>query len=259
MLFSLTKILSAFLMPPLSLLVLSGLGIVLLKSHPRLSRALLVTSWLFLFILSMPVVAGALRRSAETIPAFTPTMPLPPADVIVVLAGSVYRKAPEYGGDTVDGYVLERLRYAAKLHRQTGKPILLTGGSTHGDTIPESRAMKASLEHDFHIPVQWLEEQSRTTQENASYSAAILRKQGIRTVYLVTHATHMPRALRAFTQEGIQVVPMPTMFATSQRWRVLNFLPTSGSLESTATIIHEWVGQMWYVFASDWLRPHQGK
>jgi uncharacterized SAM-binding protein YcdF (DUF218 family) len=253
MLFSLTKILSAFLMPPLNLLMLGGLGILLLKSYPRLARALLVTSWLLLFIFSMPVVAGVLRRSVETIPALAPSTSLPPAEAIVVLAGGVYRKAPEYGGDTVDGYVLERLRYVAKLYRQTHKPILVTGGSTHGDSIPESRAMKDSLENDFHIPVQWIEEQSRTTQENASYSAAILRKQGIHTVYLVTHATHMPRALQAFIQEGLQVVPAPTMFSTAQRWRVLSFLPTSGSLDSTAATIHEWVGQVWYVFANDWL------
>jgi uncharacterized SAM-binding protein YcdF (DUF218 family) len=113
--------------------------------------------------------------------------------------------------------------------------------------------MKDSLENDFHVPVQWIEEQARTTQENASYSATILRKQGIRTVYLVTHAMHMPRALQAFTQEGIQVIPTPTMFATPQRWRVLSFLPNSGSLDSTAAIIHEWVGQMWYVFTRNLL------
>jgi uncharacterized SAM-binding protein YcdF (DUF218 family) len=199
--------------------------------------------------MSMPVIAGALRRSTETVPALAPNASLPPADAIVVLAGGIYRKAPEYGGDTVDGYVLERLRYAAKLYRQTGKPILVTGGSTYGDTIPESQAMKESLESDFHVPVQWIEEQSRTTQENASYSAALLHKQGVRTVYLVTHATHMPRAIQAFTQEGIQVVPTPTMFATLRKRRTLDFLPNSGSLDTTANIIHEWAGRLWYFFA----------
>jgi uncharacterized SAM-binding protein YcdF (DUF218 family) len=253
MLFALTKILKVFLLPPLNFLLVSGMGILLLKSRPRLARLLLIASWLLLFTFSLPVVSSALRRGAETIPSLASSALLPPAEAIVVLAGGVYRKAPEYDGDTVDGYVLERLRYAAKLYRQTGKPILVTGGSTHGDTIPESRAMKDSLENDFHVPVQWIEEQSRTTQENANYSAEILHKQGIRTIYLVTHATHMPRALRAFTREGLQVVPAPTMFATSSRWRVTSFLPSSGSLQTTATVMHEWVGQLWYALAGRFL------
>ncbi len=46
----------------------------------------------------------------------------------MVLGGGRYRDAPEYGNDTVGEYTLVRLRYAAKLHRETGFPLLVTGG-----------------------------------------------------------------------------------------------------------------------------------
>jgi uncharacterized SAM-binding protein YcdF (DUF218 family) len=259
MFFSFTKIASIFLMPPLNLLVVSGIGFLLLKSRPRFARALLIASWLLLYVFSMPFIVGAVRRGAETTPALEPTAPLPPADAIVILAGGIYVNAPEYGGDTVDGYVLERLRYAVHLYRRTGKPILVTGGSTHRDTTPESQVMKESLEQDFQVPVRWIEAQSRTTQENASFSAALLRNQGVHTIYLVTHALHMPRARQAFEQEGFQVVPAPTMFATSRkRQRIQSFLPHSGSLNSTATLFHEGVGRLWYFFAGNVLWGNGG-
>jgi uncharacterized SAM-binding protein YcdF (DUF218 family) len=43
------------------------------------------------------------------------------------------------------------------------------------------------------IDAKWLGEQSNTTQENALQSTQILKKEGIKTIYLVTHFWHMPR------------------------------------------------------------------
>src|SRR3954466_12212342 len=72
--------------------------------------------------------------------------PLPQADAIVVLSGGLYYKAPEYGGDTVNNYVLERMRYAVQLYRLTGKPVLVTGGSWRDGARPEADTMKESFE-----------------------------------------------------------------------------------------------------------------
>jgi uncharacterized SAM-binding protein YcdF (DUF218 family) len=248
MFFLATKIIDTLVLPPLNLLILSGIGLLVLKTRPRLGRSLIVISWLLLYALSTPLVVRPLRQLLETAPPLQPAEALPDADAIVVLAGGVYIEAPEYGDDTVNGYVLERLRYAARLYRLTGKPILVTGGSTHANTLPESHVMKESLIQDFHVPVQWVEDQSQNTLENARFSAAILQEQGIRRVYLVTHALHMPRARAAFAQAGLDVIPAPTLFATRPGRPLLTLLPNSSTLALSSIILHEWIGRVWYLF-----------
>jgi uncharacterized SAM-binding protein YcdF (DUF218 family) len=243
-----TKIIAAFLLPPLNLLVLSGLGILLLTSRPRLGRRLIVVSWLLLYALSLPAIGGALLRSLEHTSPLPPAGALPDADAIVVLSGGIYLKAPEYGQDTVGGHVLERLRYAARLHRLTGKPILVTGGNPQDAAIAEGDAMREALVNDFHVPVQWVENQSKTTRENALFSASLLQKHGIHRIYLVTHAAHMPRAQAAFERAGFQVIPAPTMFTTKRDKvdpRVL--LPNPSTLLLSYYAMHEWIGQLWYL------------
>lgn len=244
----LTKVVSTFLLPPLNLLLLLLLGIFLLPKRPHLARRVLIVTGLLLYLFSTPIIVGSIRQCFETDPPLDPTATLPAADAIVVLAGGLYRKAPEYGGDTVDGYVLERLRYAAWLYRRIDKPILVTGGSWREGVRPEAHAMKESLEEDFHIPVRWVEDQSRNTSENAQLSAAILQKHGVHTIYLVTHALHMPRARAAFEGVGLQVVPAPTLFAVRDRVTVLQFLPQGSSFEGSSAVFYEVLGRLWYAW-----------
>jgi hypothetical protein len=82
-----TKLISAFLLLPLNLLVLSTLGLVLLTRHPRLGRLTLITTSLLWYVVSTPILVDTLRKQAETIPSLDPTAPLPQADAIVVLSG----------------------------------------------------------------------------------------------------------------------------------------------------------------------------
>ena len=242
----LTKLVSAFLLPPLSLFLLILIGIFLLPRRPHVARKVFLVTGLFLYLFSSPIIVGAVRQYCETIPPLDPMATLPEADAIVVLAGGLYRKAPEYGEDTVNGYVPERLRYAARLYRLTGKPILVTGGSWEEGVRPEAQAMKASFEQDFHIPVYWVEDQSRNTFENAEFSAPILRQHGIHIIYLVTHALHMPRARAAFERTGVRVIPAPTLFAVRDELTIFHFLPQGSSFTMSASLFYEAIGRLWY-------------
>jgi uncharacterized SAM-binding protein YcdF (DUF218 family) len=58
--------------------------------------------------------------------------------------------------------------------------------------------MKLVLEQELGLSPRWLEGQSNTTQENAKFSARILKDEGIKTIYLVTHFWHMPQAKTVF-------------------------------------------------------------
>ena len=109
--------------------------------------------------------------------------------------------------------------------------------------------MKEALVDDFRVPVVWTEEHSRTTWENAEYSKAILDREAIGRVYLVTHAWHMPRAVNAFKAVGLDPVPAPTGFASTSSTseaRLLLWLPSARALSDSALALHEHLGLLWY-------------
>jgi len=241
-----TNLIGAFLLPPLNLLLAALAGLFLSRSRPRLGRALLAGSLALLWLCATPYVAGgALRLLESSIKAVDPITQ--PADAIVVLGGGTYFNAPEYGGiDTVSDPSLVRLRYAARLQRETGKPILVTGGKPLGNETSEAQQMKAVLEKEFNVPVQWTEDASDNTLENARYSYQLLQKSGIKRIYLVTHAWHMPRSAMAFQAAGFEVIPAPLAFTTHFRTDLLSFVPDAGSLGGSRTFMHELIGLLWY-------------
>jgi hypothetical protein len=128
------------------------------------------------------------------------------------------------------------------------------GGSVPGGEIAEAdtslaQIMQESLLRDFNMQPRWIETTSRTTHENAIFSAPILKADGVNTVYLVTHAWHMPRAKAAFEATGITVIPAPTRFVTPPVWELKEFVLTFGSLQNSYFAFHEWIGLVWYSLA----------
>lgn len=240
-----TNLVALLLMPPGCLLVIGAFGLLLLRRPRGLGIALLSLSWLALYALSMPYVGKALVRSLE--PPYVEPASTARADAIVVLGGGMYYDAPEFGGaDTVNPQVLARLRYAARLHAQTHAPVLVAGGSPRGAGTAEAAAMKRVLEEEYRVPVRWAETASRNTDENARFSYRMVHGAGVKTVYLVTHAWHMPRARASFERAGFDVIPAPTLFKTSGPRTVIDFLPSSEGLKDSGIYFHEAIGRAWY-------------
>ncbi len=239
-----TNLVSAFLLPPLNLILLGALGVLLLTHHPRLGRFLLASTLVLLYIISTPFIAETMLQKLET--PYVADSVNSEGQVIVVLGGGTYFNAVEYGGDTVSRYSLERIRYTAHLHQLTGKSILVTGGAPLGNISSEAEQMKSVLENEFRTPVKWVEGSSNNTHENAYKSYEILKKDGITHIMLVTHAWHMPRAMREFERAGFQVTPAPTAFTTRYRTDGLAYLPTASALQQSRIFIHEVIGMLWY-------------
>lgn len=244
-----TNAVAAWLIPPGCLLLLAAWGLFRARRHPRSGKALVTLALLSLWLLSTPWMARTLLGGLASAPA--DPMQAPPAHAIVVLGGGKYYAPPEYGGiDTVNSAALVRLRYAAHLHRLTGQPLLVTGGSPEGSPVSEAQAMKAVLENEFKIPVRWTESASFNTRENARASYNLLKTPGIRRIYLVTHAWHMPRAQREFTQAGFTVVPAPTIHTTHFNFTLLDCLPQTEALHQSGLFFHEAIGLALYQLKS---------
>lgn len=240
-----TNFISAFLLPPLSLLLIAAIGLLLRNKRPRIARTLLTVAVTLLWLLSTPYLAETLLHQLEGKPQAADTSKIQ-ADAIVVLGGGTYFQAPEYGGDTISDASLQRLRYAAKLHRETGKPILVTGGKPLGNALSEGQQMKQVMEQEFNVPVRWVESESDNTLQSAQMSYTALKSSGIKRIYLVTHAWHMPRSVRTFQAAGFEVVPAPTAFTTRYRTDLLAFVPNAHALRDSRIFMHEMIGMLWY-------------
>jgi uncharacterized SAM-binding protein YcdF (DUF218 family) len=237
-LFMLRKLLAGLVLPPTGPLLLAIAGALLVRRWPRLGRVMLWSGLLILLALSLHPVADLLLRLAnESAPVRIEDART--AQAVVILGCCVRREALEYGGDTLGRLALERVRYGAKLARETGLPVLVSGGTVYGDTATEASLMRAALEQELNVPVRWAEDRSRNTHENARFSAAMLRRDGVRRVVLVTHGFHMRRARAEFVAAGLEVVPAPTLIPRFMIASPFDFLPSVGALQGSYYALHE--------------------
>ncbi len=239
--------LKQLLLPPANLFLLALFGLAILRRRPGLGRFLMGFAFLALYAMSMPLVGGALIRGVQEGEALTRFDH--DSGAIVVLGSSNHTNAAEYDGDTVGSTSLTRLRYGVRLHRLTGKPLLVTGGRGHGDHPSEGEAMAQALDLSFGVAAQWIETRSANTYENAVNSAAILHPLGITRIYLLTHGWHMRRAAAAFEAVGFDVIPAPTMLFSASEASAYSLIPSANGLNASATAFYEVLALAWYRLA----------
>ena len=242
---SLRVIATDLLVPPISLLLAVLIGSSIGRRFGLIGRFLRWAGLLGLLILAMPVAGGSLTIALEQdLPLTPPPGSLPQA--IVILAGDVSHSGTQDLILHLGSLSLERVRSGAALYRRTGLPILVSGGSLHEGEQPLAALMADSLVHDFGVPVRWTEVASQDTWENAHMSAAILRGQGIRSVYVVTQAWHMRRAILAFADAGITVTAAPPWLDRLPTPLVVDFVPVVSGWQTSYFALHEWIGCAYY-------------
>ena len=231
------------LLPPGGLLLLLLLGWWLRRRSPRLAALCFVTGFGGLWLMSLPIVGEWTARAVEREPALAearwPKLS-GQAGAIVVLGAGREQNDPAWGGDQPGYVALERLRYAARVAKASGLPILTSGGLHYGQPPSEAMLGAEVLQRDLGVATRWLEERSRTTWENAVFSAEMLRSAGIERVVLVTSAAHMPRSRWCFEQNGIEVIAAPVGFMGVPNGRPLNgWLPEAKAYWQNGMLLNE--------------------
>ena len=138
------------------------------------------------------------------------------ADAIVVLGrGNSFRNS--------------RVEVAAQLWRAHRAPLIFASGEGDGSQITQLLEAEG-------IPKQALEHEncSRTTEENAQFTAAILAPQGVTRVVLVTDPPHMLRSLLTFRSLGFTVIPHASP------------LPHLAPAEKSMVVFYEYIGLVSY-------------
>lgn len=243
------KLITPFLMPvPFCMAVLLlGLALLWTGRGPRAGRRLATLGALLLLLLGYGAVSGRLLASLERRHA-------PVADVSAA-AGRVRWVVVLGGGSSSDEGLpavmrlsegsLARLVEGVRLQRQLPESrLLVSGGSVFGSQ-PDAETMSAlavelgvdrgALELDAHSP------------DTETQAEVVHARLGAEEFYLVTSASHMPRALALFRKAGTNPLPAPTHFLT-QNDRGLapwDFFPSSGGLRRAEAATHEYLGLAW--------------
>ncbi len=233
-----------FLAPPAVLIVLCLVGGLLALVWRGFGLAVVILSAAALYLLAMPVASSWLLERVE---AGLPDSPeLRAAQAIVVLGGDVHLGDGRAVPDSLGPLSLERVLYGAQAHRRLHLPVAVSGGRVLGSDATVGGLMKEALERDFAVPVTWSEDRSRTTQENALFTARMLQADGIATLVLVSNAWHLPRAMSAFERAGMKALFWPTPRSVVRLRRIDDFLPSIAALHDSFYALHEMLGGLYY-------------
>jgi uncharacterized SAM-binding protein YcdF (DUF218 family) len=245
-------VVKGLLLPPGSLMLVFGVGVVVGRWRPRLRNWLCGGSMAVLYLLSTGVGSWLIGRPLELLePTLDASQAKSRAQAIVVLSASRIKRSPEYGGQNIPDFIaLERMTYGAYLARLSGLPLLVSGGLISHDPKDEPLAptMTRLFNSAFGLQVRWTESHSGTTAQNASLSAAMLKRDGVTRIILVTNAMHMRRARIAFEREGLEVIPGPTFYVTAPGFEPLDLVPTAENLRRSYYAVYEWLGLVRYQF-----------
>ncbi|MCX6564926.1 MAG: YdcF family protein [Candidatus Aminicenantes bacterium] len=127
--------------------------------------------------------------------------------------------------------------------------IILTGGCLFGDKNAASTVSREWLV-SMGIPsrdIRW-ETSGRTTFEEARFALPIVKSTDAEALFLVTHASHMRRAVASFNKFGLAVIPAPCGFSDSGKLGVFSFLPEAGALQGNRVLLWEYLGSVFYWF-----------
>jgi uncharacterized SAM-binding protein YcdF (DUF218 family) len=229
---------------------------LLVWKRKRLSYTLIVVSTITLLIFSLPITGDRLLRSLDTYPALAPdTLASVPAEAIVVLGGGIHPYASEYGSATLTYAVIERIRYAAFIHRQTGLPILVSEGRDPNYDVTGANVMAQVLSDDYGIDNVIIEDEAMSTWQNAEFSKKLLSEKSMNNIFLVTNSWHMARAVHIFGSFDFDIIPAPTLARPDVQRTPRHFIPDAGALESSRIALHEYLGLLWYKVKAQFTLP----
>ena len=248
MLAELKPYLTALVIPPASLLVVLFIGALLISSKPKLAKRVIFFAVTALWLLSTNVFPVWIHN--QVIPEYQLVTAKDLKDrsvqAIVVLGGGVMTGLP--GGDQqLSKSSLERLRLGVQLARQSGLPLVFSGGSGWGAkdaSVSEADVAVKVLLDVFGIKINFKESSSRDTQENAGNTWALLSEQGIQRIALVTHSTHMPRASAEFKRVGFDVTEAAVGQPTVGSETLLGWFPSASNLELSQSVLRELLAKL---------------
>jgi uncharacterized SAM-binding protein YcdF (DUF218 family) len=231
------------------LLVVLGVVAVALGRRPgragkrwqRLAWAAVGVVW----VLTTPAIANGLVRGLEGPPAAPPVVqPDSRTRILVLASGELFAKdGSTLSRLTVFGW--ERARGGVLLWRQSGGTLVFSGGPS-GDPQASIADAMAQVARDMGVPDAAIEisPAGTNTYDEMAGARGLLAGEGAR--WLVTSASHMPRALQVASCLGLPVKGYPVGWRQIVNVTTASWLPDPGAPEVFQFALHEWVGMVYY-------------
>lgn len=237
-LFYLKKIIGMLLMPiPFSML-LTLTGLWLLKRRPVMGKSLILLSVLWLGLSSWHPLADRLLAPFED--DFVMFDIHQPVDTIVVLGGCHASDPRMPTVAQLCSSSLFRLLEGLRILNANPQARLFVSGYAGADSRPHAEVMRDAA---ISLGVDPLRIQTfptpRDTEEEAHLMAPLL---GQKPFALVSEASHLPRAVVFFKNEGLNPIPAPAVKLSSadSDWRV-----EARAAVKSERAIYEGLGQLW--------------
>jgi len=255
--FLLKKWISAFLYPIPVLCLLFALGLVLLlffRGRGRsLGKGFLGFGLVVFFLSAFDPLPVALTRSLEkTYPpllgpeAVTEHYGLDPHAIrhVLVLGGGAYQSPSLPPGSNLPPAALARLTEGLRWTRQLPNTTLILSGGGRPGRISSAEAMQSTA-LAFGLPADriLLQPEALDTRAEARTAAVEI---GDEPFILVTSATHLPRAMRLFENEGLRPIPAPTDFLVDPEGPRLSLQLHPANFERLQRSLHERMGLLWF-------------
>ncbi len=251
MLFILKKIVGGFLMPLPFLLSMMALALLFLwfTRQQKAGKVIFLISWLCLGLLSLqPVADGLLKHFEDTYPTYHGQGPV---DYVVVLGGG-YTYNPKWApsSNMIDNS-LPRLAEGIRIYLMNpGSKMIFTGAAAYSN--PKSTAEVGALTAEsMGIPAKDIItlDQPKDTHEEAEQVA---KRIGHQPFVLVTSASHLPRAMEFFHEQGLAPIPAPAnqmaIDSPLNPWEKV--IPGSLYLMHSERFWYEFVGRVWQFITS---------
>lgn len=242
------KFIAALLLPP-GIFMLLGAVLTFMLFQRKAGRARYLALVLTLGLYFLSTLLGARLLALPLEQAYKQQEPQA-AQLIVVLGGGSVGGVPDGAEQGNLGPVgAARLLTAARLAKQNGLPVLITGGQVFDDGANEAQ-LSARILRDLGLRDEQIivEPQARTTQENAQFTVQLCKKRGYERVLLVTSALHMPRSKYFFDRylgtQNIEIATYPCDYTLNPQaeFSLRRLVPQAEAFNISCSALHEYIG-----------------
>ena len=235
------------------LIIGAGLALLWFSRFQKTGKIFISIGWLALLLLSLQPVADRLLRPIEsTYPTWNNSQKV---DYIVVLGGG-YTWNPQWApSSNLINNSLPRLNEGIRLWRENpGSKLIFTGGVAKTNTVSTAE-VGARVAQSLGVPREQIItlDLPKDTEEEA---AAVKQAIGDAPFLLVTSASHLPRAMIFFQQEGLNPLPAPAnqlaIDSPLNPWE--RAIPSPVWLMHSDRVGYETLGRIW-----QWLKGPSGE
>lgn len=242
-LFSIKKAITFFIEPLGFILTLLAIGILFLYKNKYIkSKFFISISFVLLALLSYPPIANYLISSLEN--NYQKYNFSQKVEYIHVLGSGHHENASWPISSQIGNSSLKRTLEGVIIYKNSKNPkpkLIFTGYPGAGNSQSNAQ-INAKFAKIFGVKGRdiIIGSKPKDTKEESTFAKSIIKNKPF---VLVTSASHMPRAVQLFKEQGLNPLTAPTDFKGKD---VSIFsLPNIESFEKSRNAIHETIGRLW--------------